>query len=136
MILFSKKKSIIVGFAINVNSTIPKDDELFKTATSLCVIFGDKIDENLLFESLIEGIDLFYNKWIDGGYNYIYKLWKKNQFYMNKNVVVHHRDGSLVEGLFANVLPDGDLVLKKWEEQEIISFYVVENFEILKNKGS
>ena len=147
----SDPQGIIVGFAINVNSVIPKNDELFKIATSLRVIFKDEIDENLLLENLIESIDLFYEKWIDGGYNYIYKLWKKNQFYMNKNVTVHHKDGSLVEGLFSDVLPNGDLVLKKAhstscqghfasslakasahrqgdrEEEEIIPFYVVEN---------
>ncbi|MFC1894800.1 biotin--[acetyl-CoA-carboxylase] ligase [Candidatus Dependentiae bacterium] len=127
--LENKVQGIIFGFALNVNNVFKKNDELFKVATSLRVLFKDKIDENLLFKDLINSIDLFYQRWIDEKYSYIYKFWKHSQYYLGKNIVIHNKDGNVIKGLFFDVLENGDLILKiDNKECIIINFCLIDSF--------
>ena len=124
-----KPQGVVFGFALNVNNVFEKSDELYKTSTSLKTVFKDQINENLLFRNLMENIDLFYKKWIDTRYSYIYKLWKRNQYYLGKQIAIHNKDGSLMQGLFLDLLPNGDMVLKDGDKEKLISFCMVENLE-------
>lgn len=124
-------EGIVVGFAINANNVIPCSDELYKIATSLKMRPGKTIDEKKIFSELLSGLNKFYQKWLDGEFDKIFALWKSAQLYLNRDITIHKKDGSTVEGIFFDLLTNGDLVLKTIKnENENIPFYIVENISI------
>ena len=122
---------IIIGFALNVNSIISESDKIYKIATSIKTILNKEIDEKELLKNLLASLDKFYQKWLNFEFDQIYDLWKKEQFYLGKNIKVHKKDETLVQGIFQDVLPNGDLILEEQGGRKgKISFYVVENLYV------
>jgi biotin-(acetyl-CoA carboxylase) ligase len=118
---------LICGFAINVNNVFDKSDELFETATSLAFITGRNIEMRPLYKNLLLSIDNYYQKWLSGNFDEIYKLWRKAQIYLGKPIKIHQKDGSITSGVMVQVLPNGDmLLLDESGKQKIISFYMIE----------
>jgi BirA family transcriptional regulator, biotin operon repressor / biotin---[acetyl-CoA-carboxylase] ligase len=126
-----KVAGVVVGFALNVNNIIPKTDELFKTATSLKMFFNKNVDEKNLFSELLSSLNEFYQKWSQNKFNEIFESWKSAQVYLNQELTIHKKDGFVACGIFSDLLPNGDLVLKnKNNDVENIPFCTVERVSI------
>ena len=118
---------LICGFAINVNNIFDKSDDLFETATSLAFIAGSNIEMRPLYKKLLISIDNYYQKWLSGNFDEIYKLWRKAQVYLGKPIKVHQKDGAVISGIMVQVLPNGDMfLLDESGKQKIISLYMIE----------
>ena len=128
-----KKKQpegIILGFAINVNNKLTQSDDLYNTATSLSTITNNNIDIKSLLETLIQSLDLCYQKWLCNKFEKIYETWKNNQIYIGKQITIHHKNGNIETGIAIEVLSNGDLIFKNRSgEKSTISFYTVETVE-------
>lgn len=122
---------IIFGYSINVNNSCINNEQLKDIATSLSDATGTKHDLGLLQTELFASLSRFYEQWKRGEFHEIFKLWRKNQGYLGKQIQVHNRDGSLLEGIAQDVLPCGALVLKTEQTEPIIvSFAQVEEVKI------
>ncbi len=133
---------IVCGFAINVNNLFEQSDELFDTATSLSFIAGSKVEMRPLYKNLLSSINNYYEKWLAGNFDEIYKLWRKAQIFLGKPIKIHQKDGVIIAGTMGQVLPNGDMLLidnsgtdksgtdksgtDKSGKQKIVSFYMVE----------
>jgi biotin-[acetyl-CoA-carboxylase] ligase BirA-like protein len=118
---------IVCGFAINVNNIFDKTDELFDIATSLASVSDSKIEMRPLYKNLLLSIDKYYEKWLMGNFDEIYKLWRKAQIYLGKSIKIHQKDGVIITGNMVQVLPNGDMLLiDDSKKQKIVSFYMVE----------
>jgi BirA family biotin operon repressor/biotin-[acetyl-CoA-carboxylase] ligase len=121
---------IIVGFALNVNTTFDQSDKLFEIATSLKTMLGKEIDQEQLFIQLLTSIDEYYKLWLHKKFEQIFTEYRKNQGYLNKKITIHKNSGSLVSGLFLDILENGNIILKhKNGYLEEIDFTIVENFK-------
>ncbi|MFH1644575.1 MAG: biotin--[acetyl-CoA-carboxylase] ligase [bacterium] len=125
----SELHGIVVGFSINVNNIFEHTDELYEIATSLKQSLNKNFDINELQEKILKSIDDFYKKWKSCEFDQIFNLWREKQFYKNKIIQIHQKDGSLISGLFHDVLPSGELVLQQGNEEIIIPFYLVEQIK-------
>ena len=122
---------IIFGFSINVNNIFEKSDELYPIATSLKSHLNKTIDKKELLQDLLKSIDNFYKLWLNLKFDEIYKLYKNNQNYLKKEIRCHKSDKTLIEGIFYDLLENGNIVIKtKNENNKIISFNVIENLDI------
>ncbi|MFA5074478.1 MAG: biotin--[acetyl-CoA-carboxylase] ligase [Candidatus Babeliales bacterium] len=124
-------KAIIFSFAINVNNTFTKSNELYNIATSLKQILNKDINKQALFTNLIKNIDKYYQKWLNLEFDNIYNLWSKNQNYIGKKIKIHNFDKTISYGLFKDVLQNGDMVFvdDQNNQEKIISFYVIEQID-------
>ncbi|MFH1461598.1 MAG: biotin--[acetyl-CoA-carboxylase] ligase [bacterium] len=118
---------IIIGFALNVNNSSPQLAKEGYKAISIFEILNKKIDKEVLLKEIISSMNYFYNKWLHLEFNEIFVSWKQNQDYLNKQVTIHKKNGSLTSGTFINVLENGDIQIKKGPEIIQIPFYFVEN---------
>lgn len=122
---------IVCGFAVNVNNLFKESDKLFKVAISLAQLSGKRIEMRPLYRKLLNSIDDYYQKWIFGNFNEIYKLWRDAQVCLGKQLTVHKVGGQLISGEMIQVLPNGDMfMVDRFNKQKIISFYIVEQINL------
>lgn len=120
-------KGIILGFAVNVTNFFEETDPLYPIAISLQTAMGEPVDKSALEKELVVCLDKWYGVWSSGGFDHVYEQWSQHQAYVNKSISVHNKNGTLVEGVFLRVLPNGDLVLKdKRGTESTLSFYTVD----------
>jgi len=125
---------IILGFGLNINNEFKPDHQLFQTAISLRQATKDTHEIRSLYFDLLKSLNYWYEIWQQERYSEIYKVWKHHQTYLGKNISVHQKDGSIVNGKVLQVLPNGDLMLiNKQNKQQIIAFYQVEEVKMYKN---
>ncbi|MFH1831509.1 MAG: hypothetical protein ABH827_01770 [bacterium] len=103
---------VILGFALNINNSFDCSHELFSKAMSLHELAGNSFDIVLLQDDILAELDIWYQKWCAGDFETIFDAWKKNQIYMGKKISVHNTDKSVMNGIFIDLLSNGDLVLK------------------------
>ena len=129
-------EGIILGFGLNVNNVFDSKDELSKIATSLIAHTKKQINIDDLFKKLLASLDVYYKRSFDtifkkkslrmsGADQEVYKEWKSNQIYLNKEITVHKKDSTVVSGIAKDFLPNGNLVLCVGGKEEEIPFYVV-----------
>lgn len=117
---------VIIGFGLNVNNIFLPSDELFEIATSLKQN-GHTVNEQKLFDEIINSLNFWYGKWHDKLHKEIFSGWLANQVYVGKNITVHLKDGSTLNGMIDGFEENGDLKLKTNGETKRVSFYVVED---------
>lgn len=123
---------VILGFAININNSFDKSCDLFGKALSLRELTGNNFDIILLQDELLQTLDFWYQKWCAGDFEEIYNLWKQNQIYMGKKISVHNTDKSVMNGIFFDLLSNGDLILKDDHGvKHVISFCSVSSYQAL-----
>lgn len=120
--------AVIVGYSININNSCRSHEVLSSIATSLSDETNGQTDLGQLQLQLFASLSKFYRQWQQGEYQEIFQLWRRHQGYLNKPIKVHNRDGSLVEGIAQDVLPNGDLVLSipAADRTHIVTFAQVE----------
>lgn len=106
-----KLAAVIAGYSININNSCCSHDVLSSIATSLNDETGQPYDLGALQLQLFGSLSQFYRQWQQGEYQEIFQLWRRHQGYLGKPIKVHNRDGSLLEGIAQDVLPNGDLIL-------------------------
>ncbi len=120
-------RSLILGFALNVNNNIEPESPLASHATSLHVITGHELDRRALYKDIIAQLNHWYLEWKHHKFAEIYKQWRAEQSYLGTAISVHQHDGSMITGRAQQVLPNGDLsLIDQAGKQKIISFYQVE----------
>ena len=107
-----KLAGIVLGFSINVNNVFDESNPLYYTAISLKTVEGKELDSNNLQDMIVQSLDAAYAQWNDGNFDFIFEQWKSNQVYHGKNIAVHNKDGTIVSGIFVDVLPNGDLEIQ------------------------
>jgi len=125
----NKPIATIIGISLNINNSIPQNDELFEIATSLKNEFNVNIDNKELLNKIIEESNHLYNEWNKQNYELIFQQWKEKQFYLNKKIKIHKNDNTIIEGLVSNCQNNGDIEITN-QKKEIISFYQVDNISI------
>ena len=103
--------SIVVAYSLNINNNCIGHEILEPIATSLADATGKQFDLGLMQTELFASLSQFYASWKRGEYLEIFRLWRSAQGYLGKSIKVHNKDGSLLEGIAQDVLPNGDLVL-------------------------
>jgi BirA family biotin operon repressor/biotin-[acetyl-CoA-carboxylase] ligase len=120
-------RSIVVGFALNVNNQFAADDPLAPRATTLCSITSTELDRRTLYKDILSHLNRWYMEWKHHNFSGIYRQWRAEQSCLGQPITVHQSDGTLVNGHAQQVFPNGDLSLLDEEgKQRIISFYQVE----------
>lgn len=122
-------RGIVVGVSINVNNVFEHVDELYEIATSLKQTLNKNFDIDVLQEKILKSIDDFYKKWCESKFDEIFNLWREKQFYKNKIIQIHQKDGNLISGFFHDVLPNGDLIFCQGDKEVAIPFYLVEQIK-------
>lgn len=118
---------IIYGFAININNVFQPTDELFTIATSLKQELNKDFDIRTIYKKLLDSMNKFYQMWLDGQFDSIYKLWRRAQLNLGKQISFHMSDGSVIVGKMLQVMPNGDVILiDTVGRQQIIPFYSVQ----------
>ena len=105
-------KGIILGFGINVNNVFAPEHELYQIATSLSMHAAASVVMKELYYELLKTLDHFYELWLDEKFDEIYKQWRQQQYYLQRAVSVHQKDGSEIQGVLTQVLPNGDAMIK------------------------
>jgi BirA family transcriptional regulator, biotin operon repressor / biotin---[acetyl-CoA-carboxylase] ligase len=122
---------IVVGFAINVNTQFPATDPLAAIATSLFEATEQEVAMRPLYKDILTHLDAWYKQWKAGAFMHIYKTWKLAQLFIGKAIQIHNKDGSVVDGIAHQVMPNGDLILiTSDKKQMVIPFYQVEEVHI------
>jgi BirA family transcriptional regulator, biotin operon repressor / biotin---[acetyl-CoA-carboxylase] ligase len=121
-------RSIVIGFALNVNNRFTADDPLASRATSLCTIAGTELDRRTLYKDTLSHLNRWYMEWKHHKFAEIYRQWRSEQSCLGHPLTVHQSDGSLINGRAQQVFPNGDLALLDDNgKQKVVSFYQVEN---------
>ena len=100
-----KIKNIFVGIGINANNCLfPKE---LVNATSLKLLTGKDVDENLLLIEVIKELDLYcFNK----NHDDVLKEYKNNCVNIGQSVTIHYTDGrGDIKGKCTDVLTDGTM---------------------------
>jgi len=127
----SEPVAVLLGFSINVNNKFSAGDPLVDIATSLADIVNQNIDMRTLYFELLASLNNFYRLWMSEKFDVIYKKWRSSQVLMGKSIKIHKNDGSVVNGLLKQILPNGDAIICDSDKKEqIISFYLVEEIKI------
>lgn len=128
----NKLAGIILGYSININNSCLHDERLNTIATSLTDTTGTQHDLGLLQTELFTSLSKFYDQWKRQEFQDIFQLWRRQQGYLGKQIQVHNRDGSLLEGIAQDVLPNGDLALNVIgaDRTVIVAFAQVEEVRI------
>ncbi|MCB9493174.1 MAG: biotin--[acetyl-CoA-carboxylase] ligase [Epsilonproteobacteria bacterium] len=125
-------QGLIFGFALNANTRFEPTDELSSIATSIAQEQGSDVDMRVLFKNLLTSIGSWYQVWLDGAYDQLYKQWRQHQVYLGKKISVHRKDGSVVQGTMTQVLPNGDMMLlENTGSLCTLSLYVVESIQLV-----
>ena len=85
-----KVSYMVVGVGINVSNILPKD--LKDIATSLKDEMGIEIDKELLFDTVLENMDLFYSYLIEGQHEFIRESWLRMSNIVGKRVTVRENE--------------------------------------------
>jgi BirA family biotin operon repressor/biotin-[acetyl-CoA-carboxylase] ligase len=119
--------AIVFGFAININNNFEPAHALFDIATSLKQQVGQELDMRAIYKKLLDSINEFYEKWQAGSFDEIYKLWRKAQLNLGKQIKFHMIGGNIISGKMLQVMPNGDVILIEDNgKQQIIPFYSVQ----------
>lgn len=100
---------IIVGIGINVNNDI--DEELKKIAISLKQVTGVEISLINLLRSILQHLDLNYNKLILGDFNSIKKLWLSYSSIIGREIQVED-EKIVTRGEVIDIDDSGYIILK------------------------
>lgn len=117
-------QGIIVGFSLNVNNVFAPDDELAALATSIAQERGE-ISIRDLYKAILVSLDGYYTLWNQTAWATLYQHWRALQTFMGKKVTVHRHDGSILEGVMQQVLPNGDMLMLAGGKLEVLSFATV-----------
>lgn len=124
---------VVVGFAININNSFDSASELFDIATSLKQSLGNDFDMRQIYKELLAGLNQFYNLWLAGQFDEIYKLWRKAQINLGKQIQFKLTNDAIISGKMLQVMPNGDVILvENSGKQQIIPFYSVQETTVLK----
>ncbi len=128
----NKLVGIIFAYSININNSCLNHNMLKSIATSLADATGTQHDLGQLQVELFASLSKFYEQWKLGQFQDIFQLWRRQQGYLGKQVMVHNKDGSLLEGIAQDVLPNGDLVLNVVgaDRTVVVTFAQVEEVKI------
>lgn len=108
----------IVGIGINVNNKI--DEELKKIAISLKQEIGSEVSRTKLLKSILENLDINYNKLINKEFNYIKKTWLSFSKIIERKIQVVDEE-IVIEGKVKDIDYNGYLILKtKFGEIRIV----------------
>lgn len=102
---------IVLGYSLNVNNKCVDHEVLASIATSLVDVTGKVQDLGKMQQEVFASLSRLYDQWQRGEFQGIFQQWRHHQFYLGKQVSVHNKDGSRLDGLAQDVLPNGDLVL-------------------------
>jgi BirA family transcriptional regulator, biotin operon repressor / biotin---[acetyl-CoA-carboxylase] ligase len=120
-------QGIIIGFALNINNEFEQTDPLYSIATSVKMTTQAEHDRRTLYKKMLDSLNAWYQSWQHERFMDIYRQWKEEQACLGQPITIHQKDGSLIEGVAQQVLPNGDLlVTDKHKKQKTISFYQVE----------
>ncbi len=110
---------LIVGVGLNVNNEL--DDSIIDTATTLRVEYGKPIPRVQLFYRIIEKLDYYYQRIIDGEYSLIREKWFKYSDILGRNIKVS-MEGKTLSGRVLDVDTKGRIHLETLDgEIEVIS---------------
>ena len=100
-----KIKNILVGIGINANnSCFPKE---LVNASSIRLLTGKEVDENLLLHEVIKKLDLYC---FDKSHDDILKEYKQACVNIGKRVTIHYTDGRCdIKGVCTDILNDGTM---------------------------
>jgi BirA family transcriptional regulator, biotin operon repressor / biotin---[acetyl-CoA-carboxylase] ligase len=122
---------LIVGFGLNINNQFQDSDPLRERAISLLEATGTNHELKSLYRELLSSLNIWYNQWQLLNVGLIYKQWRLEQAFLGKEISIHQKDGSLVEGTATQVMPNGDMLLKETGgKQLVVSFYQVEDIQL------
>lgn len=127
----SELKGIIFGFGLNVNTTFNANDELFDKATSISMEHGNNISLRQLYFSLLRSLDIHYLRWQQGDYQSLYTDWRGHQSFLGQTLLVHRQDGSTVEAILNQVLPNGDAIMSSaMHPFQLVPFHLIEHISL------
>lgn len=123
---------LIVGFGLNINNEFAENDDLHSIATSLKTVTNSTIQLRPLYKHIIAELNFWYDLWQKNEFTLIYKSWKEALLpFLNNQVTIHQKDGSLLTGKAFQVLPNGDLLLLNAAQKSVtVSYHQVETITL------
>ena len=112
-------KGIILGFGVNLNTTKEFLIQINQAATSLNIETGKFIDKEIFLKKVINKFCLYYNNFIEKGFELIREDYKKRAEFLNKDVSVKVFDKTYV-GRAIDVTLNGALKINDRNNNEHI----------------
>ena len=112
--------SVIIGIGINVNQEIEHFSEpLKKTATSLLLENGTKVDREQLIISLIKSLDIVYEDFLKNGPQSIAEQWARHTDLFGKKITLV-RGGVVYTGTAVRLTEEGKLEIVSNEGESLL----------------
>ena len=99
---------VVLGIGLNVNNPIPKD--LSNIATSMREILGFRVPIVEVFKKLVEKLDRWYLKYLDGQHSIILEKWKAHSAVIGNEVKIIGDEEEII-GTAVDVSDDGSLII-------------------------
>ena len=110
---------IIVGVGLNVNMSSEEADIIDRPATSMLIESGHAYELGQILEDLLPQLEYWMNKWTEGGFPAIRRIWTEKAGPIGKKLSVH--DGDIRKtGTLAGFGDHGELLLETADGLETI----------------
>ena len=110
---------IIVGVGLNINMSSEEADGIDRPATSMLIESGHAYEPGQILEDLLPQLEYWMERWVEGGFPAIRRIWTEKAGPIGKKLSVH--DGDIRKaGTLAGFGDHGELLLETAEGLETI----------------
>ncbi|WP_017755553.1 bifunctional biotin--[acetyl-CoA-carboxylase] synthetase/biotin operon repressor [Calidifontibacillus oryziterrae] len=104
--------AVIIGIGINVNQQ-PEHfpDDLKKTATSLAIEKGTKLNRSEILQAILKEMENLYSDYLENGFQVVKLLWESHAVSIGKQITARTFNGTLT-GKALGITDDGVLLLQ------------------------
>ena len=106
----ARLEGLVIGFGINLNTSLEILSQIDQPATSLNIETGNIIDKEIFLKKVVTKFCLLYNRFIEEGFELIREDYIKRAEFLDKEIAVKVFDKT-IEGKAIDVTPKGALKL-------------------------
>ncbi len=111
---------VVMGVGININMNANDLNKIDQPATSLMIECNNKIDIDEFVSVLYQSLNKFHALIINSGTETLYKLWKKENLLIGKEVNIKRDNNECDSGIVLDINQDGNLVVNINNQTEIL----------------